>query len=114
MVLHFLASRSFITIFRLAPTSVSILHLPNNTNIHSHISPTFEALQMLSVHVHIHSALRSLYRDSAVLNCDYCELNVLLFATVGNDQHGGQKFLKLITVIFCWWADVNKVVLHGT
>jgi len=58
MVLYFLPSWSFITIFRLAPTSVSTLHLPNNTNTHSHISPTFEALQILSVPVHIHGALR--------------------------------------------------------
>jgi len=51
---------------------------------------------MLSIHVHIHGALRSLYRDSAVLNCNYCELNVLLFATAGNDQHGGQQFLQFL------------------
>ena len=31
---------------------------------------------MLPVHVHIHSALRSLYTDSEELNCDYCELNI--------------------------------------
>jgi len=31
---------------------------------------------MLSVHVDIHSALRSIYTDSEVLNCDYCELNI--------------------------------------
>jgi len=72
---------------------------------------------MLSVHVHIHGALQSLYRDSAVHSRDYCEPNVSLFATVGNDRHGRQQFLQflyLITVIFCWWADENKVVLRGT
>ena len=39
-----------------------------------------ETFQMLSVPVHIHGALRSLYRDSEVLNCYYCELNIFVYA----------------------------------
>jgi len=35
-----------------------------------------ETFQMLSVHVHIHAVLRSLYRKSEVLNCDYIQMNI--------------------------------------
>jgi len=77
MVLHFFASRSFITVFRLAVMFVSTVHLPNK-----------QTLQILPVPAHTNGALRSLYTDSEVLYCDWCELNILLFAMVGNNQHG--------------------------
>ena len=96
MMLYFLASWSFISTFRLALTFISTLHLPNKYKYTLHKSPMFGTLQMLSVQVHIHGALRSLYTDSETLSCDYSQMNILLFATVGNNQHGGQQFVQFL------------------